>query len=131
MGTVFPHVTTVSDETKERLELFEVGWARHTKDSLNLFHEGLNSKRCKKMSEEFDFLDTPFAFARIDSKSSILEELKCFTKDTEKFLPFIPKQRKIVNVNVEIFEMTEEIFHGFLGSVGRNTEALGEAFMTT
>ena len=66
---------------------------------------------CQGLAEPVSFLNCPFTFQRIDCEVGILQSIKYFRNAREMIFPRVGKDPYVVNVDIDFWDVTEEVFH--------------------
>jgi hypothetical protein len=73
MGTTGPHVNIIIDKANKTAEVRGIMRMAHVKDCINFLFPWFKATLSEPITKPIHFLDGPFTFKRIDSKSAVLE----------------------------------------------------------
>ena len=118
-----PHASVVHNHAMERLQFLDVGWRLHPQNCIDLLAPRFDTIGHQPMTKEVHFLDSPFALERIDGKPLVLENCQDLVKETQMFFPGTRGGTKVIQADLQIFEVPKNLFHDFLGNVRRSADS--------
>jgi len=130
VGTTGPHVTVVRNETQKAAKSLDFGGRFHIEDCLDLFLPRLDTGRRKPMAEEVRFFDGPFALARIDAESIVLQASEDLVESGHVSFERVAEDGDIIDVDFDVVDSAKNAFHNLLSDIGRLRNAHGETIAT-